>query len=162
MRILGIDPGYDRAGVAVVEGPVGKERVIFSTCLTSSRGESDLMRARTIVVGVGEILERFSPSEAAIELLYFGKNQKTAMAVAEIRGALKSLCVEKGLRVFEYSPSQVKVAVTGSGRAEKKQVMTMVNRLVSLPTKPTYDDEYDAIAVALTHHASRRGAYPVR
>jgi crossover junction endodeoxyribonuclease RuvC len=155
-RVLAIDPGYDRCGVAVLEKILGKEVVVWSDCILTPRDGEFHERLAIVGMEVKRAMETYSPTHLAIESLFFNTNQKTALMVAEVRGAILFLASMNNMKIFEYSPGQVKVATTGYGKATKDQVIDMVKRLVKLPTEPKYDDEYDAVAIGLTHLASVR------
>lgn len=156
-RIIGIDPGYDRLGIAVIEKPAkGKEVVLYSDCFQTSAKDTIYERFGEIGTEVHRILEEYKPDALAIETLFITKNQKTAMRVAEARGVILSECIKMGVKIHEYTPMQIKVAVTSDGSSDKERVIKMVGILVSLPKKKIIDDEYDAIAVALTHSACMR------
>ena len=158
MRVLGIDPGYDRVGFAVLEhDDVGKEKVLHSSCFTTSRNMAFPLRLKAIGNEMESLIGAHNPTVCAIEKLYFTSNQKTAMAVSEARGMLLHLAARAELSIFEYTPLQIKNAVTGNGRSDKKHVITMVTKLVEIAHPIHYDDEYDAIAVGLTCLASERG-----
>jgi crossover junction endodeoxyribonuclease RuvC len=151
MRILGIDPGYGRCGVAVVEKrPNHKEEVLYSNCIETSASLDFTARLHAVLTSVRTVCTEHQPTLLALEKLYFTKNQKTAMRVAEVRGALLGLASELGIPAVEYGPGEIKVAVTGDGRADKKQVAHMVSILVNMNNKKAHDDEFDAVAVALT------------
>lgn len=156
MRVLGIDPGYERVGVAVVEKQNGKEILLFSDCLRTDKKLTHSERLKTIALALNMIIKKWKPNTLAAETLFFETNVKTAMRVAEARGVILVAGSLEGLKVCEYTPLQVKSAVTGDGRADKKQIMRMIPILVKLPAKKMLDDEYDAIAVALTCLASER------
>lgn len=149
MVTIGIDPGYDRLGVAVFEGA----ELIFSTCLTSNPKDDFPTRLLTIGNELIKILKTYKTDSVAVEELFFSKNQTTALKVAEVRGLIMYLAGTTGAKVYQYSPQAIKLSVAGYGNAPKEQVTLMTKRLVKLPTKPKYDDEYDAIAVGLTHLA---------
>jgi crossover junction endodeoxyribonuclease RuvC len=159
VRILGIDPGFDRLGVGCIDKDGSKETLVFSTCLVTNRKDSFEKRLLHLGDELSVLLERYRPNEVAMENLFFTTNQKTAIGVAEVRGVCLFLAAHNNLRVFEYSPPQVKVAVTGYGKATKDDVALMVPKLLktSFPKK-TLDDELDALAVALTHSAHRKTA----
>jgi crossover junction endodeoxyribonuclease RuvC len=158
MKILGIDPGYDRLGLAIVEKHAkGKETVLYSTCLQTS--SKDPMSKRLVEIGqeVSRVIAEYNPEVLAIETLFITKNQKTAMRVAEARGIVMYEAFKRNLPAFEYSPMEIKVAVTGDGTSDKDRMTKMLHLLVKLPkNKKTVDDEYDAIAVALTHSAQSK------
>lgn len=155
MRIIGVDPGYDRLGVAVLEyNEVGKETVIFSTCILTDKKDS--LNERLFVIGkeFETILTTYSPDALAIETLFFNQNQKTAIGVAAARGVLIYLAQAANCSVYEFGPQEVKVAITGYGKSDKQAVTDMVFRLVANVPEKGLDDEYDAIAVAVTGLAS--------
>jgi crossover junction endodeoxyribonuclease RuvC len=154
MRVLGIDPGYERLGIAVVEKRENKDFLIFSECFQTSKTLN--FHERLLLLGnrVEEIIKTHEPSVLAIETLMFNTNQKTAMNVAEARGVVLFQAVKNGLSVLEYTPLQIKIAITGYGRSDKGQVTEMVKRLIKTEKKEMKDDEYDAIACAITCFAS--------
>lgn len=165
MRILGIDPGYDRVGIAVIEKlPSSKETVLHSECLQTSVKDDFYTRLGQVGAKIAEIVEEYSPNALAIETLFITKNQKTAMRVAEARGVIMHEAIRKNIPVCEYTPLQIKIAVTGHGASDKAQVMKMIPLLVKIPRKNTSpageDDEYDAIAVALTCLAREKSSFP--
>lgn len=183
--ILGIDPGYDRCGIAVLEqlaptttatdarrvGNPQKTTLLYSTCIETDPKASFEIRLAQVVDGILETIETFHPSSLAIETLFFSTNRKTAMHVAETRGAIVYAAHHAGLSIYEYSPAAVKIAVTGYGASDKSAVMNMIPRLVAFPknmarsstlTPRLRDDEFDAIAVAITHGAHRQGAERLR
>jgi crossover junction endodeoxyribonuclease RuvC len=155
MLILGIDPGYDRLGVALVKKEKGQEELIFSDCFLSSNKDS--LGERLLMVGdkLEKVIKDYRPDNVATEKLYFTANQKTAMAVAEARGVISYLSAKYKIPLFEYAPPEIKLTVTGYGNANKKQVAEMIPRLIKVDKDVKYDDEYDAIAIALTHLAIR-------
>ncbi len=158
MKIISIDPGYERLGVAIVEKVDGrsKEQLIFSECFRTS-AKSDF-NERLLQVGqrVKGLIEQYKPEALAIEKLYFNSNQKTAIQVSQVIGSIIFLAKDSGLEVFEYTPLQIKLAVAGNGKGSKDDVTTMLKYLIDLPDKKMLDDEYDAIAVGLTHFAHNR------
>lgn len=154
MRILAIDPGYDRCGIAIIERVRGKEHVVHSQCFITQRKCDFPTRLNAIGSEIERLIAIHQPEMVALEQLYFNTNQKTAMGVAEVRGMLIYLAGRANLKIFEFTPPQVKVGVTGNGRSDKKQVTAMVKRLVKLPPGKRHDDEYDAIALGLTCLAS--------
>lgn len=155
MVLLGIDPGYERCGFAVLEKPThGAEKLLYSVCFKTDATLPFTERLVLIVAEARRLIEAYEVNATALEKLYFTSNQKTAMRVAEVRGALLLVACEQGTRVVEYGPGEVKVAVAGDGRADKRQVMSMVRQLIRLEKDITSDDEFDAIAVALTASAS--------
>lgn len=160
VRILGVDPGFDRLGVCVIEKEGNKETLLFSTCILTSKKDSFEVRLGAIGKELQVILAEHKPDELAMEKLFFAKNQTTAINVAEVRGVILYLAHVHGLSIYEYSPPQVKVAVTGYGKATKDDVAHMVPKIVKLEkTVKLLDDEVDAIAIALTHSAHRKMAH---
>ncbi|MBI5400939.1 MAG: crossover junction endodeoxyribonuclease RuvC [Candidatus Yonathbacteria bacterium] len=155
MRIIAIDPGYERLGIAVLEKGK-KETLLFSECFKTKSSLPFVERLELVGREVARIIEEFSPEALAIENLFIETNQKTAMRVAEVRGAILYQARLLGLEVCEYTPLQIKVATTGYGKATKEQVMAMVRRLVSEAESIKQDDEMDAIAIGLTHFACYR------
>jgi len=156
MRVLGIDPGYDRCGIAIAERDNnGKQILIFSGCITPPKGER-AQRLGALYKAVADVIQKHSPTHVAIEKVFFSNNQKTALAVAEARGALLSVAAEKGLPVSEYTPQEIKLAMTGYGASSKQQVADMVSKLVSVRPNVEHDDEFDAIAIALTELATKK------
>ncbi|MEK9168109.1 MAG: crossover junction endodeoxyribonuclease RuvC [Patescibacteria group bacterium] len=160
MRILAIDPGYERMGAAILEKQRGKEIFLFSVCIRTSA--KDVFPKRLAVLGseVEKIIDEWHPDALAIETLLFNSNQKTAMRVAEARGVVVYIAAARGLPVYEYTPLQVKTGVTGYGRAPKEQVAALVRALLGLQNMAKYDDETDAIAIGLTALASISTTYP--
>ena len=158
MKILGIDPGFERLGVAVLEKipearPRGKEKVLFSECFKTSAKLEFSERLKLIGEEVKKIIKKYKPDVLAIETLFLNTNQKTVMHVAEARGVVIYECAKAGLKIFEASPPQIKIATTGYGHANKDQITKMVRILVDIPKSKTSDDELDAIAIALTAFA---------
>jgi len=153
MKILGIDPGYDRIGIAVIEG----KNLLHSECFLTSRKDEYHVRLKEIGQRLSEIISEFSPDIMALESLFITKNQKTAMKVAEARGVISYEASLKNIPIKEYSPPQIKVAVTGHGGSDKNQIIKMIPLLLKMKVKKDsskiLDDEYDAIAVALTCQA---------
>ncbi len=155
-KVLGIDPGYDRLGIAVLEGDRSTHTLVHSECFETSRAHSFPERLHEALARVQKLIAEHKPDAVALETLFFSKNQKTAMHVAEMRGGLLFVATDAGCAVAEYAPQQVKSAVSGNGRGTKDAVAYMLHKLIALPDKKMLDDEYDAIAVALTHLVSAR------
>lgn len=152
MRILGIDPGFERLGIAVLEKENGKKReeVLFSECFKTSASLDFSERICLIGEEIKNVIKKYKPEILAIETLFFTTNQKTVMHVAEVRGVVIYECKSNGMKIFEASPPQIKIATTGYGKANKEQVMKMVKLLVDVDKEKKSDDELDAIAIALT------------
>jgi len=118
MRVLGIDPGFDRLGLAVIEGDPSRPTHIWSECVIPPKGSAD-ERLAVVHEAVADAIRTYSPDLVALETLFFSVNKKSAMGVAEARGAVLSAAGEAGVQVSEHAPGSVKLAVTGSGRADK-------------------------------------------
>ncbi len=154
MRVLGIDPGFDRLGLAVLEGDPSRPTHVWSDCVTPEKGTMEVRLAK-VQEAVNKVLRTYKPEVLALETLFFSTNKRTAMKVAEARGAVLSVAGEAGIPVREYSPGTIKLAVTGNGRADKSAIARILPHLLSLPSKKRLDDELDAIAVAVCALASR-------
>ena len=151
MVILGIDPGYAIIGWGLVEYKNNSFRALRYGAVTTDADMNFNSRLKVIYDDLSEIIKAFKPDAMAIERLYFTTNQKTAIMVAEARGVILLSAQQNELPIFEYTPLQVKTAVTGYGKAKKTQVMEMTRRLLNLPSVPKPDDTADALAIAITH-----------
>lgn len=156
-RVIGIDPGFDRCGVAVLEKVEGKEKLLFSTCIVTNRKDEHGERLLELGQELEAIIKKWKPNALATEKLFFNMNVRTALKVAEARGVILYQAALAGLPLYEYSPQAIKIATTGYGKATKPQVETMVERILVLKNRKMLDDEMDAIAVGITHLASVRG-----
>ena len=157
IRILSVDPGYERLGIAILEKNItGKEKVLYSDCFKTDKELAFSKRLLTLGNEIDRLIEKFKPTALAIETLFLTKNQKTAMLVSEARGVVLYKASEKNISVYEYSPLQIKIAVTGYGKSDKKQVEMMVKQLIDTQKEIQHDDEYDAIAIGLTHFATEK------
>ena len=154
MRVLAIDPGFDRLGMAVIEGDPSKPTYVWSDCVEPAKGAPSV-RLSTVYDSVQNAIKEHEPDRLAIESLFFSTNVKTAMKVAEARGAVLAAAGKAGLEVQEYSPQEVKLAVTGYGAADKKAVAAMIPHLISLTQKARLDDELDAIALGIAALTNR-------
>lgn len=155
MIILGIDPGLAIVGWGVLEYKGSSFRTIDYGSVLTPAGTPTEDRIASIYDQISQIIETYKPECMAIEELFWNTNQKTGIAVAEARGVILLCAVRHGLKVFEYTPLQVKQAVVGYGRAEKKQVITMVTMILNLKKPPKPDDTADALAIAICHaHSS--------
>lgn len=150
MKVLAVDPGYDRLGVAVVEMIDGKETLIYSACIETDKQASLDDRLCDLGEQFSKLLTEYSPDVVGIETLFFNKNVKTAIGVAQARGIIMYLARAAGVPVCEYGPQEIKVAVTGYGKSDKAAVIDMVKRLVVNVPEKALDDEYDAIAIGIT------------
>ncbi len=155
-KVLAADPGYDRLGLAILVREGTKEKVLVSLCATSTKGSSLSERIAELEVQVSALLNEYSPDAVAFEKIFFNQSTSTALGVAEVRGMLETLAGQRKLQVFQYSPQEVKIAVTGYGKSDKRAVATMIEKLVVLPAGPRLDDEIDAIAVGITCLSSTR------
>ncbi len=155
MKVLSIDPGYERLGIAVIEKEKSgeKEKYIYSETFKTSKSLDFIERLFLLGQKIEKVIEKYNPDVLAIEKLFFNTNQKTATNVAETRGTIIYLALRSKMKVFEYTPLEIKLAVAGHGRADKKQVIFMTEKLIKIEKKIKYDDEYDAIAVGLTFFA---------
>lgn len=153
MRILAIDPGYDRLGIAVVEGNASRPTLVWSDCILPEKGARE-ERLSCVSKAVTSAIKKYSPDILAIETLFFSVNKKTAIGVAEARGAILAAAGNASVSVVEYSPQQIKNAVTGNGGADKAAVARMIPKLLVLTEKKRFDDELDAIAIGITALAS--------
>jgi crossover junction endodeoxyribonuclease RuvC len=156
MKVLAIDPGYGRCGMAVVERIGTKDVLLFSTCVETDASKEFPQRLREVVAVCESLLAAHVPDHLAMEKLFFKANRTTAMKVAEVRGAIINAAALARVPVHEYSPAEVKSAVAGWGGADKKQIATMLHALVKIENDVRHDDEYDAIAVGVTHLAHTR------
>ena len=154
MLILGIDPGFAIVGFGLVETAGGRQRLVNCGAITTPAGDPLPARLLQIADDMDLLLERFKPEAMAVEELFFTNNITTGIGVAQARGVILLAAEKRGVPIFEYSPSQVKQAVVGYGKAEKRQVMDMTRRLLGLAAPPKPDDAADAVAVALCHARS--------
>ena len=149
MIILGIDPGLAIVGWGVIEYKNAKFRTIAYGSLRTPAGMTTEARLSSIFDGMNELIAKYKPEAVAVEELFFTNNVTTGIRVAEARGVILLAAQRAGLAIREYTPMQVKQAVTGYGRAEKRQVIAMVTMLLGLPKPPTPDDTADALAIAV-------------
>ena len=150
MKVLAIDPGYDRLGVAVMEYQNGKEILLYSTCVLTDKKSALPERLYVLGKAIAQLLKDYAPDTVAIETLFFNKNIKTAIGVAQARGIIIYLAKAADCTVYEFGPQEIKVAVTGYGNSDKTAVFAMIEKLVADVPKKALDDEYDAIAVGIT------------
>lgn len=151
MIILGIDPGYAIVGYGVIRTQNGRYQPLEHGAIVTKAGEDFNRRLEIIYDALTKVLSHWKPDAVSIEKLYFQNNQKTAIGVAEARGVILLAAQKAGTQVFEYTPLQVKMAVTGYGQAHKQQVMEMTRRLLCLKQIPKPDDTADALAMAICH-----------
>lgn len=151
MRIVGIDPGTARIGWGLIEGSKQNYQMIRYGCIETEKTKQPHHRLQEIYQEVYGLLTTEQPDQVVVEQLFFARNVTTAMAVGQARGVILLAAAQANLPVFEYTPMQVKQAVTGYGRAEKAQIQTMIKMLLKLKEIPKPDDAADALAIALTH-----------
>ncbi len=151
MKILGIDPGIARTGWGIVETKNGELRTENFGCIETDKGVALEERLRAVHEEISRIITEEKPNAFAIEDLFFNTNAKTALVVGQARGVVLLAAAQHAIPVSVYTPLQVKIAVTGYGRAEKNQVGEMVKMILKLDKVPKPDDTADALAVALTH-----------
>ena len=156
ITLLSIDPGYDRLGWAI--GTIGSTyQLLDAGCIQTEKKDSIFVRYQQIISELQPILDKYHPTEAALETLFFSKNTTTALRVSESRGVTISVLLAAHCRIFEYNPVEIKQAVTGSGSANKQAVEKMVAMQVKLPNqKKLIDDAIDAVAVGITHATKGR------
>jgi crossover junction endodeoxyribonuclease RuvC len=149
--ILGIDPGFAIVGYGVLRHEDNRFTTLDYGSINTDAGTPFERRLLTIHEALSRVMDRYAPQSVAVEQLYFNKNVKTALAVAQGRGAILLTAARRGLRIAEYTPLQVKIAVTGYGRADKAQIQQMVKTILNLQSEPKPDDVADALAVAICH-----------
>jgi len=155
MIILGVDPGTASPGYGVID-VANSPRLINYGCLKTSSKTDMVQRLRSIYLQIKNIVEEFCPQEIAVEDVFFNRNVKSALFVGQARGVILLGASYQGAKIFNYTPLQVKQAITGYGQASKEQVQHMVKKTLSLSYLPTPDDASDAIAIALCHFYSRK------
>ncbi len=156
MRILGIDPGTGILGFGIIEISKGKAQLVDAGVIRTPVKEDDAVRLQTIYKELTDIIAETKPQEMSVEKLFFARNVTTAMTVAQARGVVLLCGMQAGLTIHEYTPMQIKQALTGYGRAEKKQIQEMVRVILQLKEIPKPDDAADALAAAITHSMTLR------
>ena len=154
MVILGIDPGYAIVGFGILSSEGGTQKLLACGAINTEAGVPMPQRLLRIAEDLEALIGQFKPDVMAIEELFFNNNITTGIGVAQARGVIVMTAAKMGLPIAEYNPSQVKQAVAGYGKAEKKQVMEMTKRLLKLSAVPKPDDAADAVAIALCHARS--------
>ena len=149
--VLGVDPGTTGMGYALLDHRSDPPRILDCGIVEPPRGVTAAERLVAIATALEHLIREYAPAAVAVERLYFNKNVRTAMAVAEARGVALLCAARAGLTVAEYTPQEVKLSVTGTGGADKKQVQKMLTALLSLEAPLTQDNVADAVAIALTH-----------
>ncbi|MEI7689227.1 MAG: crossover junction endodeoxyribonuclease RuvC [Candidatus Nomurabacteria bacterium] len=157
MRILAIDPGFERIGIAVLDKTLtAKHTLVYSSCFKTRADIPFHKRLTLIGEEVERVIKKYKPNALSIEKLYFTTNQKTVMGVSEARGVIVYSASRNNLLIFEYTPPQIKIAVTGYGKSSKNAVMSMVPKLINMEEETNSDDELDAIAIGITCLAHER------
>ncbi|HSX05739.1 MAG TPA: crossover junction endodeoxyribonuclease RuvC [Candidatus Saccharimonadales bacterium] len=156
MRIIGIDPGTGILGFGIIEAEHGKVQLVDGGVIRTPVKEDDAVRLQTIYEELTDIITNTHPVVMSVEKLFFARNVTTAMTVAQARGVVLLCGKQAGLDIYEYTPMQIKQAITGYGKADKKQMQEMVRVILGLETVPKPDDAADAIAAALTHAQTLR------
>jgi crossover junction endodeoxyribonuclease RuvC len=151
MKILGIDPGYAILGYGIVETGGSRFSARDYGAITTDAGTALPERLKILYAELMDVIARYEPDVASVEELFFSSNAKTAMLVGHARGAAVLACVNSGLRIYEYTPLQIKQALTGYGRADKAQMQMMVKTILHLDETPKPDDAADALAAAICH-----------
>lgn len=158
MRIIGVDPGIGRMGWGVIEATPSKQTALQYGCIETFPKDSEEKRIEQIYKELMTIFTEYTPKALAIEELFFSKNVTTAFTVGHARGIVLLVAAQYKIPIFSYNPGNVKVAVTGFGKADKKQISQMVKIILKLKEVPKLDDTTDALAIALTHAFSAK--YP--
>lgn len=156
MRILGIDPGTGILGFGVIDTDKGQAKMVDAGVIRTPSKEDDAARLQTIFEEITDIIAQSKPTVMAVEKLYFAQNVTTAMTVAQARGVVLLAGQQAGMEIHEYTPLQIKQALTGYGRAEKKQIQEMVRVILKLKVVPKPDDCADALAAAITHSMTKQ------
>lgn len=156
MRILGVDPGTGILGFGVIEADKGKVQLVDAGVIRTPVKEDDAVRLQTIYDELTDIIASTKPLLMSVEKLFFARNVTTAMTVAQARGVVLLCGKQANLEIYEYTPMQIKMALTGYGKADKKQIQEMVRVVLGLGEIPKPDDCADAIAAALTHAQTMR------
>ena len=154
MKILGIDPGMAIVGYSIVDFDGENVNLLHSGSIQTSKDDRESKRLLEIFNDMTTIVEKYQPDEAAIEKLFYFKNQTTVMPVSHARGVILTVLEQFGIPIFEYTPMEVKQVLTGYGRADKKEVDHMVKLALGVETLPKLDDTVDSIAIAICHTRS--------
>lgn len=156
MRILGIDPGTGILGFGVIDVTKGKAQLVDAGVIRTPVKEDDAVRLHTIYEELTDIIAQNKPQVMSVEKLFFSRNVTTAMTVSQARGVVLLTAMQAGLDIHEYTPMQIKQAITGYGKADKKQMQEMVKVILGLKAIPKPDDAADALAAAITHSMTMR------
>lgn len=153
---MGIDPGIGRTGWGIVDESGSRIHAVAFNCVETPSSLDVPSRLVMIYTAISEVIDQYNPEAFSVEELFFNTNTKTALIVGQARGVILLVAAQKKLPIAVYTPLQVKMALTGYGRADKNQIGHMVKTILSLPVVPKPDDTADALAVALTHAFSRK------
>jgi crossover junction endodeoxyribonuclease RuvC len=157
MKLLAIDPGYDRIGIAVFEKTaVSRETLLHSTCIQTDKKQTFYERMTYVQQQLEIIISEHMPQRVCLEELYFAKNTKTAMRVSEARGIIVGVCMRHNIAVHEIHPNRVKIAITGHGGSNKSDILSMLPKLITFDSSNKLDDELDAIAIGVAFLAEYR------
>lgn len=151
MIVLGIDPGIATTGCAILEDERNGQKLLHAEAIKTAAGNSQAERLALIFDRLNTLIEKYKPAESVLENLFFNTNAKTALVVGQARGVIQLAFYQHKINISEYTPLQVKMAITGYGRADKNQIQQMVKNILKLPKILTPDDVADAAAIALTH-----------
>jgi crossover junction endodeoxyribonuclease RuvC len=151
MIVIGVDPGLARLGYGVIEVSGGDIQPVYYGIIETSGKDRASERLLKIYTEIGTLFDKYTPNHISLEKLFFSKNISSAMSVSEVRGVILLAAEQRLIPVTEYTPNQIKQAITGSGRADKRQVQEMIKRLLHLAEIPTPDDAADALSIALCH-----------
>jgi len=157
--ILGIDPGIERLGIAIIEKNIlsnPKEKIIFSECFKTPKTLPTEKRLALIYEKITKIVKDHKPDVAVVEKIFFTVNQKTAIIVAESRGTILAAIGKENIQIMELSPTEIKESITGNGAAKKEDISRMLSKIIHIPNTNAKDDELDAIASALAGSAKLR------
>jgi len=155
LRILGIDPGLATVGYGIIDVSGNRIHAVDYGSILTPAGMQTHKRLNQIYMALEELIKKYQPDDMAVEELFWNTNQTTGIRVSEARGIILLAGERNSLNIFEYTPLQIKQAITGYGRAEKKQIIVMVTALLNLPAPPKPDDTADALAVAICHSQCR-------
>jgi crossover junction endodeoxyribonuclease RuvC len=162
MIILGVDPGTARLGWGIIKDQSGQQTVGLYGCIETKKPQSDSVRLEQLFKKFTQLLKKLKPDAVAVEDIFFFKNQKTVIQVSQARGVILLASAQQNIPTHSYSPPQVKLAVTGYGKADKRQVQQMTKSILKLASIPKPDDTADALAVALTHAFSYKMKHKVK
>jgi crossover junction endodeoxyribonuclease RuvC len=150
MKIISIDPGYGRCGIAIVSGNASKQVCEYSDCIETNSKTDFTERLQIICQQIEKVIQKHQPDGLAIEKLFFNRATTTAMKVAQVKGAIILTALAADITIYEYAPKEIKIAVTGYGNSPKQQMILMTSQLVNVRDNAKHDDEYDAVAVGIT------------